>query len=387
LLREKRELFQFQLQEINAIDPQPGEEDELIQDERILKNSEKLFESTTVLYDKLYGSDGSAFEVISEACDILKELTQIDNKFADFIADISTSRITIEELAKFLQSYNSSVEFNPVRLEEVRERLIQFSRLKKKFGASIQDVLAHRDEIMRELTRIENLDSELDQLSGKISEQRARFSMLCDRLSQRRKTAALDLERVITEVLHELGIPAARFKVQIDAVQSDDGLVELGGKHFTANHSGMDQVEFLISTNAGEDLKPLVKVASGGEISRVMLSIKSALAQADRVPILIFDEIDNGVSGRIAQSVGRRLRKLAKTHQIICITHLPQIASMADHHFVVEKFTENDQSYTRIRKLLPQEQAYEVAKLMGGEVISETQLKSAGELIEEAHQI
>lgn len=387
LLREKRELFQFQLQEINAIDPQPGEEDELIQDERILKNSEKLFESTTVLYDKLYGSDGSAFEVISEACDILKELTQIDNKFADFIADISTSRITIEELAKFLQSYNSSVEFNPVRLEEVRERLIQFSRLKKKFGASIQDVLAHRDEIMRELTRIENLDSELDQLSGKISEQRARFSMLCDRLSQRRKTAALDLERVITEVLHELGIPAARFKVQIDAVQSDDGLVELGGKHFTANHSGMDQVEFLISTNAGEDLKPLVKVASGGEISRVMLSIKSALAQADRVPILIFDEIDNGVSGRIAQSVGRRLRKLAKTHQIICITHLPQIASMADHHFVVEKFTENNQSYTRIRKLLPQEQAYEVAKLMGGEVISETQLKSAGELIEEAHQI
>ncbi|MBN1155345.1 DNA repair protein RecN [candidate division KSB1 bacterium] len=383
-LREKKELYQFQLREINAINPQPGEEEELIQDEKILTHSEKLFEATNTLYEKLYGMDGSAFEIISEAHDTLTELKQIDAKFGDFITDIATSRITIDELAKFLQSYNASVEFNPARLEEIRERLVQFSRLKKKFGASIHDVLMHRDRLVKELGQIDNLDTEMERLRREVSDQRSKFSLLCERLSRQRREVASELERVVTDVLHELGMPAARFKVSIDAVEDDDGIVVLEKKCFRANHLGMDQIEFLISANTGEDLKPLVKVASGGEISRVMLSIKSALAQADRVPVLIFDEIDNGVSGRIAQAVGRRLRKLARTHQIICITHLPQIASMADHHFVVEKFTDNDQSFTRIRKLQPDEQAFEVAKLMGGEVISEAQLEGAVELIREA---
>ena len=387
ILREKKELYQFQIREIEAIDPEPGEEETLIQDEKILKNSEKLFESTSRMFKGLYSEDGSVFEIISNVCDSLKELETIDKKFSEFVPEITTARVVIEELAKFLQGYNAMIEFNPGRLEEIRERLAQFSRLKKKFGATIEEVLSYRDRVAQELKRIENLDEEMKQLSEDIAKERKKYSLLCMELSRQRQDVAMELEKAIIEILHNLGMPAARFSVNIESVEDDAGLVEIEGKRFQATQTGMDHVEFLISTNAGQDLKPLVKVASGGEISRVMLSIKTALAEADKIPVLIFDEIDSGVSGRIAQSVGKALRRLSKTHQILCITHLPQIASMADHHFVVEKFTENDQSYTRIRKLMPNEQAYEVAKLMGGEVISDAHIEGARELIRQAREI
>jgi len=199
-----------------------------------------------------------------------------------------------------------------------------------------------------------------------------------------RKQVATSLENEVLEKLNELGMKNARFQVNIKRVPEEKGAVVIENTHYKTTEIGIDQVEFYIAANPGEDLKPLARVASGGEISRIMLALKSSLAQVDRIPVLIFDEIDLGISGRIAQAVGLALKRLSRTHQIICITHLPQIASMGDHHFVVEKISEPNSTRTQIRKLNSEERAIEIAKLLGGESVTETHVKAACELIEEA---
>ncbi|MDZ7377555.1 MAG: DNA repair protein RecN, partial [candidate division KSB1 bacterium] len=205
-------------------------------------------------------------------------------------------------------------------------------------------------------------------------------------LSQRRHEAGHRLEQEVLSRLAELGMKNARFSVQIRWIPDEKGIITIDQTCYRVSDRGLDHVEFYIATNPGEDLKPLVKVASGGEISRIMLALKSSLAQVDRIPVLIFDEIDMGISGRIAQAVGLALKRLSKTHQIICITHLPQIASMGDHHFVVEKIVESNSTRTTIRKLTREDRAIEIAKLLGGQSVTETHIQAARELIEEANQ-
>jgi DNA repair protein RecN (Recombination protein N) len=381
---EKKEFFRFQINEIDKVNPQPDEEVQLLKEERILTNSQRLLKLTNELYHLLYEDNFSVYDQLSKVDDGLTELQQIDDKFASLKNDCQTARLTVDELAKFLQRYNSIVEFNPERLEEIQNRLSLLSNLKKKYGPTIEAVLSYREKIEAELDKIQQLDTRLDSIREEIEQVRHQYSNACIELSKKRKNTAKQLQELIPEILSFLGMAKSKFEVIVEHVPDENGYVCLNGKNYSGTAKGMDSIEFYISTNPGEALKPLAKVASGGEISRIMLALKSVAAKSDQIPILIFDEIDMGISGRIAQAVGRKLKELSEYHQIICITHLPQIASIGEHHYFVEKYESSGRTETNIRKLSSEERAKAVAMLLAGDKISDAHMKSARELLKDS---
>jgi DNA repair protein RecN (Recombination protein N) len=251
-----------------------------------------------------------------------------------------------------------------------------------KYGGSLKSIIEYRRKIGEEFELAENFSGKINELSKNIFELRKNAGSVAKKISQKRIQTAKLVKKGIEGTLKELGIPNPEFKTEIKNTSSEkDYGVVVDGKFIEASSKGIDEVEFFISTNPGEDLKPLAKVASGGEVSRIMLALKSTLAKNDKLPLLIFDEIDVGVSGRIAQKVGIALKNLASFHQVISITHLPQIASLADHHYSIEKITQNERVISSIKKLPESERITEVAKLLSGEKITEASLKSARELI------
>ena len=392
-LKEKKDLYEFQMMEIDAVNPQLGEEPALESELKLLENAEKLHELTSQLSQLLYEGESSVHDNLVLAWKQIEALREIDVVFADAAGEAKSAEIIVEELSKFIQSYNAKIEFNPEKLEQIRERLGQFSLLKKKYGGTIESLLEHRVKIGNEFSLAENFEKELAAIESAISEERKNCSASAQQLTEKRREAAKKIEKSIVASLADLGITNAKFSVGITNVPlssgstnggpsaAKDAFVKIGKEHFEATSKGIDVVEFFLSTNVGEDVKPLVKVASGGEVSRVMLALKSALAASDKVPLLIFDEIDVGVSGRIGQAVGLSLKKLAALHQIITITHLPQIAGLADTHFAVEKIEDGKRTTTRLRRLDVEERVREVAKLMSGEKVTEAGLKSAKELM------
>jgi DNA repair protein RecN (Recombination protein N) len=388
-LKEKLDLYEFQIKEIDAVNPRSGEEEELEKELKILENAEKLFEVASQLYGLLYDSENSLHDQLASVNRMLVEMMGIDRTFEEPMKEASSLQAVVSELAKTIQEYRSKIEFNPERLEQARERLGNLSLLKKKYGGSIESILGHRRRIGAEVDLAETFDEALKKLHEEIERERAISSEAAQKLSSKRKEAAKRLNKSIVEELANLGIPSAIFEARIENRPLPSGpgsvdsspYVKLGKTLYDTTPKGIDFVEFHISTNIGEDLKPLAKVASGGEISRIMLALKSILAKADRLPLLIFDEIDIGISGRIAQAVGTSLKALSKFHQIIVITHLPQIAGAANQHYVVEKVEEGGRAFTRIRKLLLDDRVREVAKLMSGEKITEAGLRGARELI------
>jgi len=384
VLSEKRELYQFQIKEINEINPSFGEEEELIQEDKILGNSEKIFQLSSELTANLYDNENSIYDNLSQSLIKLEELSQIDKTLENIRQDCEAAQVAVQEIAKFMQSYCQGIEINPERLAEVRERLGQFSSLKRKYNRTINEIITYKHEIEKELQLIDDLDSAIAEKKSLLQQQVKTLSGFCFSLSQKRHEAADELEKSVLTQLSQLGMKNAKFKIQIEAKPDQAGIVEQDSIHYKTWNHGIDQVEFFIAANPGDNLKPLARVASGGEISRIMLALKSSLAKIDKIPVLIFDEIDNGISGRIAQAVGLSLKRLSKTHQIICITHLPQIASMGDFHFVVEKISEEKSTRTIIRKIDSEEKAFEIAKLLGGESVTQAQINSARELIEEA---
>jgi len=255
--------------------------------------------------------------------------------------------------------------------------------LKKKYGGTIESVIEYRDKIKREFELAENFEEEIKKIEKRIEEQIKICSEIGERLSSKRRDVAETVSAAIVGTLAELGIENAQFEVKIENRPKREGrcYVRLGNESYEVTNRGIDFVEFYISTNIGEDPKPLVKVASGGEVSRIMLALKSVLAKSERLPLLVFDEIDTGISGRIAQKVGQSLKNLSKYHQIIVITHLPQIASLADTHFVVEKVIQDGRAVTKIRELGIEERIKEIAKLMSGEEVTQASIESAKELM------
>jgi DNA repair protein RecN (Recombination protein N) len=389
-LRERRDLYEFQIQEIDALAPQRGEEETLETELRILENSEKLFEATSQLHQMLYESEQAVYDQLVVARNQLEDLSLIDKSFEDAKNECASAVAIIGEAAKFIQTYNSKIEFNPERLEQIRERLGRLALLKKKYGGSIDAVLDHREKVGKEFALAENFEGEIRKIKERIEKERASCSAAAQRLSAKRRDHVSRINGSVAAELAKLGIPNARFEVRIEnrALGKTNGLdhaskayVKLGREFFDATPKGIDLVEFHISTNLGEDVKPLVKVASGGEISRIMLALKSILAKSERLPLLIFDEIDVGVSGRIAVAVGKSLKSLSQFHQVIAITHLPQIAGLADTHFVVEKLERDRRAKTRMRKLDLEERVEEVAKLMSGVEVTQAGLRGARELM------
>lgn len=386
-LAEKKEFYEFQTREIDAVDPQTGEEEKLTTELKILENGEKLFAATGSLYGMLYEGEQSIRDQLVIVRNQLQDLTGIDASFADAARECASAEAVVSELARFIQAYNARVEFTPERLEELRDRLGRLALLKRKYGGTVERTIAHRVAVGQELLLAENFDEVLGRLEAGLEDARTACAAVAQRLSVKRHDIGRKIDRAIVAELEKLGIKNPRFTTRITQRENAEGngdgadYVRVGPKNLRLNARGCDDVEFFISTNLGEEEKPLVKVASGGEISRIMLALKSILAKSDRLPVLIFDEIDVGVSGRVAQAVGLSLKSLSGFHQVIAITHLPQIAGLADEHFVVLKAEKGGRTQTTMRILALEEQVEEVAKLMSGAEVTDAGLRGARELM------
>lgn len=381
-IKEKKDFYSFQIKEIDNISPEEDEEEKLISELKILENSEKLAESTTEIYQLLYESDNSIQTALAKVKTLLQKLNEIDKSFSEILNESESALAQVADISGFIRNYNSKINIDPEEVEEKRQRLGSINLLKKKYGGSVNSILEYRKKIGEEFELAENFSGKINDLSKNIFELKKNAGSLARSLSKKREQAAKLVKKGIEETLKGLGIQHPQFKTQIVNKHNDyESGVFADGKYFNSTSKGIDEVEFFISTNPGEDLKPLSKVASGGEVSRIMLSLKSTLAKNDKLPLLIFDEIDVGVSGRVAQKVGKALKNLSTFHQVISITHLPQIAGFADHHFSIEKVTQNERVISSIKKLPESERITEIARLMSGEKITEASLKSARELI------
>ncbi len=383
-IKEKKDFYSFQIKEIDAISPQEDEEDKLIEELKILENSEKLAELSSEVYQLIYESDNSIQTALAKVKTLLQKLSDIDKSFSDALSESESSLVQVQDISNFIRAYSSKISLDQEEVEEKRQRLGAINLLKKKYGGSVKSILEYRKKIGEEFELAENFSGKINELAKNILELRKNAGSQAKSLSKQREQAAKLVKKGIEETLKDLGIQEPQFKTQISNKHAkiDEGVM-VNGKYFKATSKGIDEVEFFISTNPGEDLKPLAKVASGGEVSRIMLSLKSTLAKNDKLPLLIFDEIDVGVSGRIAQKVGKALKSLSKYHQVISITHLPQIASLAEHHFSIEKQTQNDRVVSSIKKLPESERITEIARLLSGEKITQASLKSARELIDQ----
>ncbi len=383
-IKQEKEIYQFQLKEIETVSPEPGEEEELKTQLNILENSERLLELSNKILESAYDSENSVTDLLGIIRNNLQELSGIDSRFAGKLNDIDAGIAIIEDVSKAIRSYADKIDIETNRLEEIRERLASFSLLKKKYGGTIEKVLGHRDKLREELDAAENFEEKIKFLEGRLDKVRKEAGENAFELSVKRKSSGGIIEKEAIKVISDLGINDSQFKVKISSIKADESsanFILVNGSKYKFNSRGIDEIEFLISTNLGEDLKPLSKIASGGEISRIMLALKTILAKNDKLPVLIFDEIDTGVSGRIAQKVGLTLKNLSEYHQIISITHLPQIASLADRHYSVEKKKHDDRIISTIRSLNEEERINEIAKLLSGEEITGAGIKTAKELL------
>jgi len=383
-IRDKKEMLNFQLHELNSVELKSGEEETIETEITLLENAETLFTLSTALNELLYESDHSIYSTITAALHTLEKLAAIDKRFDIHVEETRTATSIVDELSRFTRSYTSDIDFNPDRLDTLRERQLQLQRLCKKYQRTLAELIELKNELEAKSALEENLEEELNHIEEKITLRKAELSSHAAILSNKRQEAAQRLEKAIQQQLATLGIPNATFMVSITHEEHKEGEISIDGTTFTAFPCGYDKIEFLISTNPGEKPKPLIKVASGGEISRVMLAMKSALAESAKLPILIFDEIDTGISGRVAEAVGKTLRKLSRLHQIIAITHLPQIAAMADLHLSVKKSVQNDRTVTEVTALDQNSRLHAIASLISGEQMSASSLTLAAELVEAA---
>ena len=381
-LDEKKDLYSFQIKEIDSVAPNENEDEKINKELKILENSEKLLELTTSIYDLLYNSENSVQDVLGEVNRKLSELTIIDKTFSEIEGENRNVLSQIKDISDSIRSYNSKIEVQPEQVEELRSRLGAINLLKKKYGGSIYAVIEHRKKIGEELSLAENFSEKINEIEKQIKKLRDVCKEKAFDISSKRKAKIPSIEKNVNHTLNELGIAHSSFKVMLThTTAEDDNFILDGNKKIKITENGCDEVEFFISTNIGEDVKPLIKVASGGEISRVMLALKSVLAKTEALPVLKFDEIDTGISGRIAQRVGESLCELSKSHQIIAITHLPQIAANANYHYAVNKKLVGERVVSSIVKLDKEKRVEEIAKLMSGEIITEASIKGAKEMI------
>lgn len=368
-LRQQAELHDFQKREIDEVSPQHGEEDELHAEHRRLANAERLRSESGMLHEQLYGDGGSVYDALSSAIDALDQLARLDSTLDGLAAEARSALISVGEIASTLRGYAEDIEADPERLEEVQSRLSLLDKLKRKYGGSVEAAIEFREEIGRAPT-LAVLDSEQAAAVEALANADGRLRELAADLSAARQAAARDLEPKIEEALSRLGMAKSRFEVRFAA--TDDREV---------HESGIDDIEFYVATNPGEPPRALVRSASGGEISRIMLAIKAITASRAAVPVLVFDEIDVGISGAVAQAVGVEMHTLSRARQVITITHLPQIAALGDDHFVVEKSEGAGRTRTEVRRLGGEERAAQIARLISGAEVTDNAVASARDLM------
>ncbi|ARM30400.1 DNA repair protein RecN [Prosthecochloris sp. HL-130-GSB] len=383
-MQKQKDMLQYQLNELDSLGLRHGEDEELEEEINILENAETLFESCSSLKALLYDNETSAFVQLSEALHTLQNIATIDKTLETSMEDLQGATSIVEELSRTFRNYTQQLEFNPSRLDDLRQRQHQLQKITKKYARPLPDLILYRDAITARLDDQASYDENISLLEGKLEALAGELSGIAEKLHDKRKTASLELSRTITGELSKLGIPYSVLPVNISLAESPDGELTVHATKCRALCDGADIVEFMISTNPGEAPRPLQKTASGGEISRIMLAIKTALASSTSLPILIFDEIDTGISGTVAEAVGKSLKALAGLHQIIAITHLPQIAAMADNHLFVEKKVSSSRTRSMVRSLDRKEHVHAVAQLIGGNQPSDATMKVAAQMVDSA---
>ncbi len=380
-LQRRLDMLDFQINEIGSAKLKPGEDKTLLEERTRLANAEKLAALTDEAIRALSeGTDEipAAADLVGEAARALINLAKIDPTLADYREQAQSLSIQFRELARDLQDYREGIEFSPKRLDQVEDRLELIKGLQRKYGATIEDILAFGERAHAERESLTNSTERIAELAAKEDTLLRRLGQLGARLSGARHTAADKLARAIESELADLRMERARFGVDLQVVDDPNGAY-FDNRRVAFDTTGLDRVEFLVAPNVGEGLKPLAKIASGGETARLMLALKSVLARADRTPTLIFDEIDQGIGGRVGTTVGRKLWGLAASHQVLCITHLPQLAGFGDQHLRVEKVIMGDRTVTRVTPLHDRDRVVELAQMLGGS--GEQTLLSAEELL------
>jgi len=374
------DLWSFQRKEIADAELQAEEDERLETEKRLLANAEKIYSAAMGAYDLLYDSSTSTAASLRAAIKHVEELARYDEKFRDVIAGLDSARIAVEDAGVTLRDYADGIDASPERLAEVEDRLATIERLKRKYGRTLDEVIAYGEEVGRKLNEIENKDEILKQLRRELAQGAETYLQAARTLSKQRYEAARKLEKQVEAEINDLAMKA-RFKIEVSGSDTE--------QNWTAE--GFDTVAYLISANPGEPLGPVEHIASGGELSRVMLALKATVEGAkgkrrepSRQRTLVFDEIDTGIGGRAAEAVGKKLKSLAQNNQVICVTHLAQIASFADQHYVIEKREVTGRTKTSVRLLEVAERTEELARMISGEKLTDTSLKHAEQMLKAA---
>ena len=384
-LERRTEMFSFQAEEIEAGRLKPGEDEDLRKEGDRLANAESLTnlaqQALTVL-DEGTSEAPASTDLVGQAVQALAKLAQIDGTQKALAEQSVTLEETLADLTRGLRNYLEAIEFNPKRLEQVEERLDLIRRLERKYGGTIEATIAFAVEARKQLETITTAGERIGELEEAESAALAKLSELGLGLSQKRKEAAEKMSRSIETELDDLRMAAARFAVDFQTKPAADGIPLADGQRVAFDGNGLDKVEFMVAPNPGEGLKPLAKIASGGETSRLMLALKNVLARADQVPTLLFDEIDQGIGGRVGGTVGEKLWNLGRAHQVFVITHLPQLAVFGDQHFQVQKVIEKNRTLTKVARLSGEPRTLELAQMLGE--VTEGTIRSAHELLQNA---
>ncbi len=377
--RERRiDNLNYQIAELERADLKAGEEEILLARRDLLRNAEKLIDAVQSAYFAMYGNEDreGAVALIGDAEYSLSGVRRINDDLNELSDKLAQLRYSADDIGEQIRDLRDSFDFTPGELDEVEGRLDVIFRLRKKYGNSVEEMLEYLETCREELAQIQDSDDALIRLEKKLTKALSEAKEKAECLSEHRKEAAVLLQKRIEAELSQLDMPKVRFSAQFSLKDCQDGL----------DVTGMDQVRFLMSANVGEDLKPIARVASGGELARVMLALKSVLAENDDIATLIFDEVDTGVSGRAARKVAEKMADIAGAKQVLCVTHLPQIAAMADTHFSVEKGERAGRTFTQVERLSFDRRKEELARLTGGASVTEIQLESAGQLLDEARE-
>lgn len=367
-IQREIDLLKFQINEIESANLSKGEYEDLLKQREVFRNSEKIYSNLNLSYSNLYDGSVNAVDLIGNASKELASIAQYDDRLSDFNENIERIMYELQDISRDIRNYKDSIDFEPYELEQIETRVDEINNLRRKYGDSIDEILAYYDKTKARLDEILNRDERVEELKREIAKMEVTLSKKAETLTEERRKVASDLEDVLLVELTSLNMKNVVFKVNFEECS------------YTQN--GKDDIEFMISFNLGEDIKPIYKVASGGEMSRFMLAFKTILADIDQIDTLVFDEIDTGISGIAAQIVGEKLSNIAKKKQIICITHLPQIAANADTHYCIEKNTSNERTFTTIKKLNDVEMVDEIARLIAGSNITEKTIEHASEIIE-----
>lgn len=366
-IQREIDLLKFQINEIEAAALSKDEYENLLKQREIYRNGEKIYNKLNLSYEKLHDGSINAVDLIGMASNELSEIGKYDDRLNEYSETVERIMYELQDICREVRNYKDNIDFEPYALEQIEIRVDEINNLRRKYGDTIEDILNYHDKITARLDEIINRDEMAEELKNKLNTLETELSKKAHKLTDARKEVALDLQESILAELKSLDMKGVSFKVSF---------TEVG---FTPE--GNCEVEFMISFNLGEDMKPIYKVASGGEMSRFMLAFKTILADIDEIDTIVFDEIDTGISGIAAQVVGEKLHNIAKKKQILCITHLPQIAANADTHFCISKNTDGSRTYTTIKKLEDKESINEIARLIAGSNITEMTIEHAREIV------